>query len=105
MDITNPVGNTSVGRANIAQGSFVSDGTIVNVTLGFRPRVVKLFNVTGLNSFEKLASMPAANTIAQVTAGTMSVNTASAVVLTEDGFTISAAAAGTAQTIHWYAAD
>ena len=93
--------NTSMGRANSAHGSFVSDDTLVEVTLGFQPRKVEMVNATTPTSLLKTASMAAAATFRQVAAGTGTV--ADAITITENGFTVTAAVAGDEQTWHFYA--
>lgn len=105
MDVLNPVNQTSAGRANLASGTFVSDGTAVNVTLGFRPRWVKVINVTGPAVFEKTAGMAAATTLTTVAAGTTAIGSGSAIVFTDDGFTIGAAVSADTNVIHWVAMD
>lgn len=105
MDITLSAKDSSAGRANMASGSLTSDNTAVNVKLGFKPRFVKVYNATDTIIWEKTGTMAAAAAIKVVTAGTTTVDTGSAIVIGEDGFTISATAAGNSKALHWIAMD
>lgn len=106
MQVTITAAATSAGRANMAHGTFDTPdpAVLVTVTLGFRPRAIRLINATTPTVLEKTASMPAGATFRQVAAGTGTVQT-DHVTITEDGFTLAAAAAGAAQTWHFTAHD
>lgn len=95
--------STSAGVINFATGDITSDSTAISVALGFTPRWVRVFNLTDVIVWEKVAGMGATQAIKTVTAGTTTVDTGSAIVLTEDGFTISATAAGNAKSLIWLA--
>jgi hypothetical protein len=105
MDITLTAKESSAGRSNLAQGTLTSDNTAVAVKLGFKPRMVKVINATDVIIWETLGTMPSTAAIKVVTAGTTTVDTGSAIVIGEDGFTISATAAGNAKVLHWVAMD
>jgi hypothetical protein len=105
MDITLTAKDSSAGRANMASGTLTSDNTAVAVKLGFKPRFVKVYNVTDVIIWETTGTMPATAAIKVITAGTTTVDTGSAIVIGEDGFTISATAAGNAKSLHWVAMD
>lgn len=94
-------GPDSIARG--ACGTFTGDGGIATITLGFRPKNVKLVNITGVVVWEKIDGMLATQTLMTVTAGTLTVNTTSAVVLTATGFTVSAAAAVSTNLFVWSA--
>lgn len=105
MQFTIQPNRTSMGMANMATGGFTSDNTAVEVNIGFRPRHVKLFNATDATAIEKTDTMPASATFQTVTAGAQTVQTSNQIVLTDNGFTISAAAAGNAKALHFIAQD
>jgi hypothetical protein len=105
MDITLTAKDSSAGRANMASGTLTSDNTAVAVKLGFKPRWVKVVNETDVIIWETLGTMASTKAIKVVTAGTTTVDTGSAIVIGEDGFTISATAAGNSKVLHWAAMD
>lgn len=87
-----------------SSGSFTGDGGITTITLGFKPRYVKVFNATGVIVWEKFEGMAANTTIKTVTAGTTTTDTTSAILINTDGtISISAAASVNAQLISWVA--
>jgi hypothetical protein len=80
------------GIVRIQDGAFTGDGTVVTVNLGFVPSEFILINQTDVVTFQKLRGMAAANCIKVIAAGTMTLDTSSAVVINADGtVTISAA--------------
>lgn len=89
--------------SNFATGTFTGDGTAIEVLCGFKPRHVKVVNVTDVEVWDKFESMTDAQSIKTVTAGTTTIDTASAIVLTERGFTLLAAEFGSADVVHWAA--
>lgn len=90
--------------ADFASGSFTSDNTATIVTLGFKPRWVKVVNSTDVIVWEKIEGMAAANSVKTVTAGTTTVDTGSAILINTDGtITLSATAVGSAKAISWVA--
>lgn len=103
MDVNILPGNTSMGRAIVATGTFTSDDTLVAVTLGFTPRVVELVNATTAARYLKTDTMAAAVTYRQLGAADAAGVAMNAVTLVEGGFTLTAAAAGDAQVIHFVA--
>lgn len=93
----------SQGMANVATGSFTGAGAAVDVDLGFVPRYVKLINVTDRTTYELVEGMAATTTLKAVAVGTMTADTASEIVLTDNGFTIAATAAVAAKACVWVA--
>jgi hypothetical protein len=93
----------SMSIINFSSGVFTGDGGITTVSLGFKPRMVKLYNVTGVITWEKFEGMAANTCIKTVTAGTTTSDTTGAITITDSGFSISAAASVNAQIIAWVA--
>tara|TARA_R110000868_G_scaffold19150_3_gene82779 strand:+ start:740 stop:1054 length:315 start_codon:yes stop_codon:yes gene_type:complete len=91
------------GVANFASGSFTSDNTATVVTLGFKPRCIKVINSTDVIVWEKIEGMAAANSVKTTSSGTTTVDTGSAVLIADLSFTISATAAGSSKAISWIA--
>jgi hypothetical protein len=80
------------GIVNVASGSFTGDGTPVIINLGFDPSHFYLINETDVATFEKLDAQAAANTLKLIAAGTMTLDTSSAIVFNGDRtVTVSAA--------------
>lgn len=88
---------------NFATGTFTGDGTAIDVVLGFTPRHIRVVNVTDVEAWDKFESMSAAQSLKTVTAGTTTIDTGSAIVITERGFTLLAAEFGTSDVVHWAA--
>lgn len=96
--------STAAGVSNFASGSFTSDNSITVVTLGFKPRWIKVVNTTDVIVWEKIEGMPAANSIKTVTAGTTTMDAGGAITINTDGtISLSAAAVGNAKAISWVA--
>lgn len=96
----------TAGIARGASGTHTGDGTLLTVTLGFKPQFVVLVNITDVVRFEKIDGMGANDTVeivAAAAAGT-TIDTSGAIVLTDDGFTVSAAVNISAKAFAWYAA-
>lgn len=94
----------SAGIVNLSSGSFTSDNTATTVTLGFKPRWVKVVNTTDVIVWEKIEGMAAANSIKTVTGGTTTIDTGSAILINTDGtITISQTAVGSSKAISWVA--
>jgi hypothetical protein len=71
----------SAGIVNAAAGAYTGDGSgSILVNVGFTPRRVKVFDITDATTYEWVEGMPATNSFKVVTAGTMTVDTNSAVV-------------------------
>ena len=92
-----------MGIARGTSGGHTGDGTKLTVTLGYRPQHVKIVNVTDAAVWEKIDGMTDAQTIKVVTAGTTTVDTGSTLVITDDGFTLAAAANVNAKVFVWFA--
>ena len=94
----------SAGVVNQASGTFTGDATATTITLGFIPSYVRVFNETDVILWEKFRSQAAANTVKQVTAGTTTKDTGSAIVINSDGtVTLSATLAASSKVCHWAA--
>lgn len=97
--------------SNFASGSFTSDGNDYSITLGFKPRYVKIINSTDVIIWEKVEGMAAANSVKTVAGSTgandtitTSVETGSDILFNSDGtMSLSAALAGTSKAISWIA--
>lgn len=92
-----------MGVSNCASGSFTSDNTPTTVTLGFKPRWIKVVNSTDVIVWEKIEGMAAANSVKTVTAGTTTVDTGSAITIADNGFVLSQTAVGNSKAISWVA--
>lgn len=108
----------SQGKANFATGTTTGAGAAVDVTLGFKPRYVMVWDETNATKWEKLAGQADANSIKTLpgTTGandtvTTSQDTGSAIVLmggnvegdTYAGFQMSATLAASAASLQWAA--
>lgn len=101
----------AMGLSNFASGSFTSDGNDYSITLGFKPRYVKIVNSTDVIVWEKIEGMAAANSVKTVagTTGandtvTTTVETGSDILINADNtLSLSAALAGTSKAISWVA--
>jgi hypothetical protein len=96
----------SSGIVQVATGKFTSDGNATILNLGFKARVVELFNETDVIVWKKFEGQAAADTLKMLSHDTAQVNkdTGSAIVINTDGtVTISATAAGTSKVIYWTA--
>jgi len=93
----------SDGIARSESGTIVGDGTILTVTLGYRPQRVVLINVTDAIKFEKHdAGMLNTETLQTVAAGAQSTTTSSQIVITDGGFVVTAAVFITAKVFSWF---
>lgn len=103
MTVFNPT-SQSMGVVNYASGALTSDNAAGTIKIGFKARHVEVFNETDVILWTKMEGMVAANTRKVVTAGDLTVDTASAIVINTDGtFTISATAMGNAKALRWAA--
>jgi len=94
----------SGGVVNTAVGSFTSDGSAQTITLGFKPTWMKVFNETDVITWEVNLSSTATKVWKTVTAGTLTVDTGSAIVINTDGtVTLSSGAVGTSKVINFVA--
>jgi len=97
------------GITNFAHGTFTGAGLVAEINCGFRPRYVKLINITDRIVDERVSGMTVGNTLHTVAAGTMTEATASAIVLKGGGtdayrgFEVAAATAISAKVFHWVA--
>lgn len=95
----------SAGIARGASGNHTGNGAIANVLLGFKPKYVVLINITDVVRFEKIDGMAANATVEIVGAAATgtTIDTTSAVVLNDNGFTISAAVNINTKAFVWFA--
>lgn len=95
------------GIVNLAAGDTTGAAAVVDITLGFKPRFVQVFNETDAILWQKYASQSDANTLKSDTA--VAKDTGSAIVLKGDdgdtykGFAMSATLAANAKVLHWVA--
>ncbi len=89
--------------SNFATGTFTGDGTAIEVLCGFKPRYIRVVNVTDVEIWEKHEAMTAAQAVKTVTAGATTIDTGSAIVIGDRGFTLLAAEFGTSDVVHWAA--
>ena len=95
------------GVSNLAIGSFTGTGVIVYANCGFKPRYVKVINITDRTTYEVTSDMVAGNALKTVAAGTMT-DDAAGILLTGSnsdyrGITIPAAICINAKVIHYIA--
>lgn len=104
---TTDSGNT----VNFSSGSFTSNGNATQLALGFTPRFVKVVNTTDSTVWEKIEGMAAANSIKDVAAADIVIDTGSAITFDTDAglnaagstCTLSATLCGTSKAISWIA--
>lgn len=75
---------------NYAIGAFLDTGTVAatKITTGFRPRYVRVQNLTSRDSMEWWEGMTAAHGLKTVAAGTRTAVTSNGITVAADGFTI-----------------
>jgi hypothetical protein len=78
-----PIQNHGVGRV-------LDTGTVAarDITLGFKPRVVRVINVTSRDMMEWYEGMADASAVKTVAAGTRTLITSNGITPTANGFTI-----------------
>lgn len=81
---------TSHQVRNHAVGRFLDTGTVAatRIYTGFRPRVVRVYNVTSRDQMEHFEGMTAAHGLKMVAAGTRTIVTSNGITIHDDGFTI-----------------
>ena len=79
----NPIRNHAVGR-------FLDDGTVAATRFytGFRPRVVRVMNLTSRDQLEHFEGMTDAHALKTVAAGTRTAITSNGITIHDDGFTL-----------------
>lgn len=95
--------SNAAGVATATSGTFTADGTITEVILGFKPKWVKVINITDVIVMEKTGDMAANAVINTVTAGTTTVNTSSLITIQDNGFSVAIAAVGDTDVAAWVA--
>ena len=73
----------SGGDETDVHGYFTSDGNAVQINIGFRPMRIRVFDETDVILWDWMYGLAATHTIKQVTGGTTTVDTGSAIVPTE----------------------
>lgn len=96
------------GVSNLAVGTWTGDGTAVTVNCGFKPRYVKLINLTDRILDEKTYDMTDAQTLHTAVDGAMTLVTTSQITFEggqDDfrGFTVAAATNINAKVFHFIA--
>lgn len=93
----------AAGIARSTTGAFTGDGTVTEVILGYRPKYIKVINITDRIVQEKLEGMADDTCLNIVAAGTATANTSSLVTIQDNGFTLAAAVAIDEKAIVWLA--
>jgi len=91
---------------NCRVGTFAVPNPAVatTVTVGFKPKFVKVWNINDLKSFEHIDGLTAGSSIDTATDGTISINAAGSITLTSNGFTCGTDICDTAaDVIRWVA--
>lgn len=97
-------GKRADGVVNVQTFSLTGDAAANTVNLGFVPTLVEIINETDATLWRKWDPMVAANCIKVVTAGTLTVDTGSAIVINSDGtLTLSATLAASGKALKGYA--
>lgn len=79
------VGNPVLNRSgDIVSGYFTGTGDAVNIPVGFAPAKIEIVDETNVVLWKWYRGMTAGNTVKQVTAGTTTVDTGSAITVTTD---------------------
>jgi hypothetical protein len=79
------------GMSKVVRGSFLGTGAAINIrSVGFRPRSVHIWNLSGLATGVWLEGMADASAFKEVTAGTKSLVTSDGITPLSDGFTLGA---------------
>jgi hypothetical protein len=73
------------GIVNVMTASWTGDAAAQTITCGFVPTQVTIFNETDVIKWEKIDPQAAANCFKTVTAGTLTLDATSAIVINTDG--------------------
>lgn len=78
------------GVVNIALGRYLEDATAAafTITLGFKPRYVKVSNVDSRDQMEYFEGMDDASGVKMVAAGTRTLETTNGITVSDYGFTM-----------------
>ena len=90
MAITSTQSNVPASVTNVAIGRYIDTGTVAafKITTGFKPRYVKVFNLTSFDQEEWFEGMTADHAIKEVAAGTKSEIASLGITVAVDGFTV-----------------
>lgn len=94
------------GRTRQMFGTVVGTGSAINIrTVGFRPQVVEVYNVTDLCHAKWTKTMADASAFKTITAGTITFITSDGITPLSNGFTLGADADlnAAAEVVHWIA--
>jgi hypothetical protein len=106
MALTTNTQNRSAGVVNHATGHVVTDaGAAADTTFttGFKPKIVRFYNITDSISYEWFEGMAAVSAQKNILDGTRSLNTTEGVTVSDTGFMIKAAAIPASKTCCWEA--
>lgn len=89
MAVTSTQTNNGV-RINKAVGRYLTSSTAaaITITCGFKPRIVRIYNVTSGDMMEWFEGMTAATAVKTVAAGTRSILSSLGITVADDGFVI-----------------
>lgn len=75
---------------NLTVGRYLSAATAaaITITLGYKPRVVRVYNVTSGDMMEWFEGMTAGHAVKTVAAGTRSIITSNGITVSDGGFVI-----------------
>jgi len=83
------------GVDRVVVGAVIGTGLAMNIdTIGFRPKLVRVVNVTTLSRHEWFKGMADAAAVKTVTAGDITAISSNGITPREKGFTLGAAAGG-----------
>ena len=90
MAITSTQSKVPADSNNVAVGRYLDTGTVAafKITLGFKPRYVKVVNVTSGDQMEWFEGMTAATGLKTVAAGTRTLAGSNGITVADDGFTV-----------------
>lgn len=90
MTITSTQSNVPGSVSNHAVGRYLDTGTVAafTITCGFKPRYVKVVNVTSRDQMEWFEGMADDSGVKTVAAGTRTLDVADAITPTVNGFTM-----------------
>jgi len=107
MAITSTQTMNPASVCNVAVGRYLDTGTVAafTITCGFKPRYVKVSNVTSRDQMEWFEGMDDDSGVKTVAAGTRTLSTSAAITPTSNGFTmgLDTDVVVTSQQISWVA--
>lgn len=90
MAITSTQSKAPASVANVAVGRYLDTGTVAayTITTGFKPRYVRVINLTDRNEYEWFEGMADASAYKKVAAGTGTLITTLGVTVSASGFSV-----------------